>query len=185
MWIFTKALGSRRPVIVAPQAFVEDEIGGYSWWKIGKSDPTNKTKRISESYLNEPVEKLESFIESLPSLYGVDLNKLVAFGFSQGAGMLAALSAKRPELFKGVGLLSGFLPSPARFELENSNINLPKIFMFHGVQDQTINFDRAKSDEGILRKYSSELTFVEDDVGHKVSSKGVKALELWLAQFEL
>ena len=186
MWIFTKALGQSRPTIIAPQAYIEDEIGGYSWWKIGSSDPGNKTRKIEQSYLNDPVNRLHNFILTLPELYGVDLNNLVAFGFSQGAGILAALSVRQPKLFKGIGLLSGFLPSPARYELENNpSLVLPKIFMFHGTADETIKFARAKEDSEVLARFSSQLILEQDNVAHKVSSLGIRSLESWLSQFNL
>jgi len=180
MWIFTKALGDKRCAVIAPQAFMDDSIGGFSWWEIGGNKDKSGDLLISDSYLAEAVSRLEKFIENLKNEHSV--NEVIAFGFSQGAGLISALAVKNPNIFSSIAMLSGFLPSPARFELEQnfSSNSLPPIFMFHGLKDETITFDRAKRDCEVLSKYCSNLTFIEDDVAHKVSSLGVKELKKWV-----
>ncbi len=187
MWIFTKALKDKRCTILAPQAHLEDEIGGYSWWEIGGNKDKSGDVLIDASYLSDSVVKLEKFIENLKQEYQV--SEIIAFGFSQGAGLISTLAVKNPKLFSSIAMLSGFLPTPARYQLEKNNIdseaskkNLPNIFMFHGSKDEIIKFERAKKDAEILSKYSKSFKFIQDDVGHKVSSTGIKELGNWIEQ---
>ncbi len=188
MWIFTKALGDKRCHIIAPQAFMDDPIGGHSWWEIGGNKDKSGDLLISDSYLGQAVSKLEKFIENLKEEHGI--NEVVAFGFSQGAGLISALTVKNPNIFSAIAMLSGFLPTPAKFELEQRysadplRAFLPPIFMFHGRSDETISFARAKSDQEVLSKHCSNLTFIEDDVAHKVSSRGVKGLKKWMEEMD-
>ena len=185
MWIFTKALKDKRCTIIAPQAFEEDEIGGYSWWEIGGNKDKSGDVLINESYLSESVSKLEKFIENIKIEYQVD--EIIAFGFSQGAGLISSLAVKNPKLFSSIAMLSGFLPTPARYQLKTNNLELgkseeklPNIFMFHGSKDEIIKFERAKKDAEVLSKYSKSFKFIQDDVGHKVSSTGIKELGNWM-----
>jgi len=181
MWIFSKAVGKSRPVIIAPQAHEIDEIGGNSWWQIGQvpDHPEYPNCGFDEMYLKKPLEKLGSFIDSLPELYNVDPNKIIAFGFSQGAGLISAMSVARPGVFRGIAMLSGFLPATAAYQLSNKKVNLPNTFIFHGTEDKIITYDRAKADAELLRQAGANVEFVEDSVGHKVSSKGIRSLSEW------
>ena len=120
--------------------------------------------------------------DSIKIEYQVD--EIIAFGFSQGAGLISSLAVKNPKLFTSIAMLSGFLPTPAKYQLENANSerDLPNIFMFHGSKDEIISFERAKKDGEILSKHSKSFKFIQDDVGHKVSSTGIKELGNWIEQ---
>lgn len=189
MWIFSKAVGSTRPlIIVAPQAHLTDPIGGHSWWEIGQtpSNPNYPECTFSEMYLGDPLERLGTFIDSLPSLYNVDNQRIVAFGFSQGAGLISAMSVARPGVFKAMALLAGFVPKTAKYQLSQAaSLQLPSTFVFHGTEDKILPFERAKRDAEFLEQHGAPLRFEQDSVGHKVSSAGIRALGDWYQSLDL
>ncbi len=187
MWIFSRALQDIKPVIVSPEATVADSKGGFSWWDVDKYPP-GAPLSIEEKIqvLTPAMKQMKNFVDKLPEVYNVDPNRIYAAGFSQGGGLLSALSLKHPELFKGVAILSSFIPKTIQDdpELINPNIGnelakLPKYFIFHGIEDEVIPHSRAKQTEEFLKVLNTDVEFHEDAVGHKVSSSGIKALKAW------
>ncbi len=186
MWLFSKALEEVRPLVVSPQAPDPDPLGGYSWWKLfhpeGQESPA--PRRTTAEDLQAPLASLTAFIESLPALYGCDLSRLYGFGFSQGAALLASLSIQRPELFRGVGMLSGFLPGVMHQQLQAQprSTSLPSYFIAHGSKDEIIPCERSLQARDDLQAAGARVRFHSDAVGHKVGSSGIKALRSWVEE---
>ena len=182
MWLFTKTLEGVKPLVVSPQAPLDDPHGGYKWWEINQvpnalSDSPSSTKL---SDLESPLEKLSGFINALPSCYPVDTSRLYAIGFSQGSAMLATLSLRKPQLFNSIALLSGFLPGVVHKEVAGTKINsLPKYFIAHGTEDGIIPFTRAEQMRDSLVSCGADVEFHAADVSHKTGSEQLKALRVW------
>lgn len=189
MWVFSRALEKLpiTPIVVSPQAPNPDPIGGFSWWDVNQSGPANNDPQYKLSILAPAVTTLEHFIQKLPEVYEVDPTRIIAFGFSMGAGLLGVLSLQYPTLLQGVALLSGFIPrvvhdQPNRVnpELDSEKTKLPPYFIFHGTKDEVLPFSRAIETKERLESLGARVTFSSDEVGHKVSSKGINALSSWL-----
>lgn len=192
MWPFTKALVDfkLRPVVIAPQAFIADPIGGYSWWEVSSSalDPATGFRKTQRSDLLSGLEKLENFILRAVEIYDIDPRQVYAFGFSQGAALVATLSLCRPQLFQGVALLAGFIPSvvfsPPALVYEGvlgKSEKLPKYFFAHGSKDEVIPLSLAQTAKERLEELGAEVEFSIDEVGHKVGSGGMKGLSKWMS----
>ena len=183
MWIFSKALEGIKPIIVAPQAPIEDPIGGFSWWNV--THPANAEsplpKNTKEEELNAPLILLQDFLNACCDLYGGDRTRLYAAGFSQGAACVGSMSVRNPGLFKGVALLSGFLPRIVQTGLSTNPVNLSacRYFIAHGINDEVIPFGRAQETSELLTRCGSTVEFHSEDVGHKTGSAGIKALRVW------
>jgi len=95
---------------------------------------------------------------------------------------LSHMSVLDPDLFSSVALLCGFVP---RHILTNESLvdgkSLPDYFIFHGAKDQIVPIEKAELARDYLAR-ASKLSFSTDDVGHKVSSSGMKELAAWLEQ---
>ena len=185
MWIFSRALQEIKPVVLSPEAPLADPLGGYSWWMVGDAprEKRSSSYAVSEDDLQLGTQKLTAFIASLPELYGVDLSRLYAFGFSQGAAIVSTLALREPELFKGVAMLAGFIP---RIVLQGGwdlgPHELPPFFIAHGTKDLVIPFTRAEEARDTLGRLGAKVSFHSDDVGHKIGSAGIKALQRWCAE---
>jgi predicted esterase len=50
-------------------------------------------------------------------------------------------------------------------------------FVAHGTKDQTVPIERARAALTLLEQAGAQVTFCEDDVGHKVSVACLRALK--------
>lgn len=186
MWVFEKAFASLDPLYVAPQAFVEDPLGGFSWFPHREKGVQVSIEERTQDIKNM-LSKIEYFLEVLPEIFDFDSNKMFAAGFSQGAAVVSSVCLTNPKRFHGAAMLSGFVPrifdehkelvSPRLIKREAS---LSPFFLFHGASDEILPIERAEEAKTLLEKYGARVTLSTDDVGHKVSSKGIKALGAWV-----
>lgn len=168
MWTFRRCL-PEVVHIVAPQAPNFDELGGYSWWDVSSG---RKTSDAAE----ESVARLQQFMQIVPSRHNIRPHKTLALGFSQGAGLLSVLLQKAPQQFAGVGLLAGFV-----IPLEGpTKQSLPPVFMAHGSADDILPISKAREGAAHLEGLGFSVSFVEDQVGHKVGTTGMRALKEWV-----
>ncbi len=183
MWTFSKVFEKFKPITIAPQAPVSDPIGGYSWWPI--EDLPGAPQGLEK--LKTPISGLEEFIEKVSTLYPIDKERMYAIGFSQGAGIVSALSLKNAALFRGVALLAGFLPRvvpESEGYIDNriakGTVKLPKYFIAHGTLDEQVPLSKAEFAKSTLESYGAEVHFHTEAVTHKVGAGGMKALEAWM-----
>jgi len=54
------------------------------------------------------------------------------------------------------------------------------IFVAHGTLDQMVPIDRARASIGLLEQAGAQVTYCEDEVGHKLSANCLRALEAYL-----
>ena len=180
MWTFSKALQGTGAAVITPQAFIEDPIGGFSWWDVsgGRKAPLEELVFARD--------KLESFIELVSKQFEFDNSRIFAAGFSQGAGILSLLSLHRPSIFQGLALLAGFVPRVCieeNFQVDLSlierKVSPPDFFIAHGSEDKIIPLERAMAAKTYLESLNAEVEFHQEPVGHKVGSLSVKALGKW------
>jgi phospholipase/carboxylesterase len=205
-WIFGRAVPLEW-LIITPRAPFKSPESGYSWnnFPDGRTDPNT---------FDQSVAVITKFINLLPTVYPVDPEHVILLGFSQGAGMAFAYAAhaltpipvttiekenstvplpsekdsvgttidpvKATIQPKGIAALSGYIPGPVKLPPLN---HLP-VFQFHGIKDETISIDLARKNRDQLRAANAELTYYEDEIGHKVSAGGMRALALWLSMQE-
>jgi phospholipase/carboxylesterase len=167
-WVFARTAGPEW-LIASPRAPFAAK-SGYSWNSGGDYDKP-------ESY-RDGLKALSQFIENLPNVYPVNRSRFVMLGFSQGAAMSYVYTANASEQrVKGVAALAGFLPPFAVDGLKG----LP-VLILHGTRDERIPVEDARRDRDALIAAGAQVTYVEDDVGHKIGSNGMQALRKWLAE---
>lgn len=183
MWVFSKALVNIKPVVVSPQAGIVDEIGGFSWWSVAADKNLSEEEKIKE--ILDVAGRLKKFILECHRVYGTNPEETYVAGFSQGGAVAACLGLIKPNFFKGVALLSSFIPVTLTNNLESiapeakGKENLTKYFLFHGTKDPIIGFERAEKTAEFLKCIGVEYEMCSDEVAHKVSSSGINALKVW------
>jgi len=171
MWLFQRALIEHCHVI-APEAPLDDPMGGYSWWNV--TDSNNAEAEQSAS-----LTKIAQFLSDSPKFYSLQPKRTIALGFSQGAAILSMGQDRAFFSLDGLGILSGFtiLNQPPS-ELWKG---LP-VFVGHGTDDQVVAFSEAASGVERLRERGAIVRFEHDTVGHKVGSSALRALREWISE---
>jgi phospholipase/carboxylesterase len=169
MWVFTPRLPDQA-LLIAPRGIYKAKNSGYSW-----HPEINKTFPWMIDF-NPAVDILLTTITNGNFPEG-DFSKLHLLGFSQGTALAYSIIAMHPERVTSVGGLSGFLPDGSSQWLGKGRLNAKPIFVAHGTEDNLVPVDRARMSVDILEKAGADVTYCEDDVGHKLSAKCFHGLE--------
>ncbi|HMK92912.1 MAG TPA: phospholipase [Thermoleophilia bacterium] len=136
---------------------------GYHWYvsrEVGYPDPAT----FLDTY-----GRVGAWLDELPALTGVDYDRTVLGGFSQGAVMsyALALGRGRPSPAALVAL-SGFIPEAPGFELDPDGHRELPVWIGHGTLDPVmpIGFGRAAS--GTLRSAGLDVDYRESVMGHTI-----------------
>jgi phospholipase/carboxylesterase len=171
MWLFWPAL-PRGWLAVAPRACLVDPGGGYSW------RPHERGDWPGLGAFDESVAALRRLIGALPELYAADADEVYLLGFSQGAALSFAIAIQHPGLVRGVAAIVGFVPTdctPAQL----STLERVPVFMTVGRRDPLIPAVRSRTCADALRAAHVDLDYHEYDVGHKLTSSGMRDLRAW------
>ena len=193
MWFFGKAFSAGAPIIVSPQAPDADPEGGFSWWETPAREAGPDVRSREEKFrdASRVAEILERFVLAAIELYGGDRDSLVAAGFSQGSGVSSTLSLLKPTLFRGVAILSGFIPkavmdSPELLPDSRQGVTgqgLTHYLVVHGTKDEIIPVSRADNTVQWLSDRGLKVQKHYDEVTHKVGTQGLRVLTQWYQDF--
>jgi len=180
MWLFTRDL-PKDYWMIAPRAPHNAEPFGYSW----RTVHPGTFGRPSFEQLLPAAKALIRLVDEYQALAGIESSperrrRIDVMGFSQGAAMSSVLAFLYPERIRKVGILAGFVPSGVDEYLPGRPLDGKKIFVAHGTKDEMVPVDRARASMEILERAGAEITYCEDEVGHKVSLKCVRALRSYL-----
>jgi phospholipase/carboxylesterase len=110
----------------------------------------------------------------------VEASEFDVIGFSQGAAISSVLAFLYPQRIRKIGILSGFVPEGVDEYIASRPLAGKTVFVAHGTQDDTVPVDRARTSMEILENAGAEITYCEDEVGHKVSLNCMRALRAYL-----
>jgi phospholipase/carboxylesterase len=175
MWIFTRALSSAYWMI-APRAPHNADPSGFSW---RPNDPSTFGKPSFEK-LKPAADALIQLVDEYSASVGVDSAQFDIMGFSQGAAMTSMVGVLYPQRVRKMGILAGFVPAGMEALLAQKPLAGKNIFVAHGTQDQMISIDRARESMLALEQAGAQITYCEDEVGHKLSANCLRALESYL-----
>lgn len=175
MWVFTRRFPPRF-ALLAPRGLWPTPHGGYSWREAQDGWP-------SLSDFRPAAEALLALLASPPaSLPLLDTRRLHLLGFSQGAAFAAALTVLYPQRVASLSMLAGFLPRETESHLNGLTLPGLPVFLAHGSRDPLVPIARARQAYQLFRTLGAQVTFCEDEVGHKVSAHCLRALERFVAQ---
>jgi phospholipase/carboxylesterase len=177
MWVFARDLPTQY-WIVAPRAPYVTEPGGYSW----RPPQPSTNDRPSLEQLRPAAEALIQLIDAYPLSAGIDARVFDVIGFSQGAAMSNLLAFLYPHRIRKTGILAGFAPSGLEELVARRPLEGKPFFVAHGTNDETVPVDRARASIEILEGAGAQVTYCEDEVGHKVSLNCLRALRSFLAE---
>lgn len=174
MWSFERSLPADAAVVSFEATLPDKEIGGRSWWELGATEPARSEEVLSA------VRRVSYALSAFLQLQTLGPSSIVFLGFSQGAALISAGLASGVLRAEGFGLLCGFIP---RFLTSAPAIDgAPQVFVAHGTLDQTVSVDRARQGVNFLRDQGLAVTYVEEEVEHKLGIQCTRALKTWLEE---
>jgi len=177
MWVFMNRL-PKNALLVAPRGLFTAEDGGYSW-------QVTQSGRWAEVRDFQPaVEKLLATINEQIFPEG-DFSRLHIMGFSQGAAFAYTLALLYPERVTSLAGLSGFLPEGASTWISPRRLAGLPIFITHGSEDDRVPVEMARHSAEMLEKAGGNVTYCEDNVGHKLSVNCFQALEAFYRRIKI
>jgi phospholipase/carboxylesterase len=130
--------------------------------------------------LKPAAEALIRLIDEYSASVKLDALQFDIAGFSQGAVMVNLMGLLYPHRVRKMGVLAGFIPSGIDELVSHKPLAGKNIFVAHGTRDQMIPIDRARASIKVLEEAGAQVTYCEDEVGHKLSANCLRALENYL-----
>ena len=171
MWVFARDLPSHY-WMVAPRAPHFTEPGGFSW----RPPQPGTFGRPSLDQLRPSAEALITLVDAYSAPAGLDASAFDVMGFSQGAAMSNLLAFLYPDRIRKLGILAGFVPSGLEELVAQRPLAGKPFFITHGTKDEMVTIDRARASIALLEQAGAQVTYCEDEVGHKVSVTCLRAL---------
>lgn len=138
-------------------------------------------RRLAEGVFDEEdvvlrANELAGFIGDAATRYQIDLNQLIAVGYSNGANIAAAMMLLGIAGFRGAILLRAMVPL--------SKIDVPKlngsVLISSGQFDPIAQLPIAERLAGLFEEAGMEVTFRVQQAGHELTACDVAAAESWL-----
>jgi phospholipase/carboxylesterase len=185
MWVFVRNFPDDY-WIIAPRGpySAENHDGGYSWWpKQAGFDGTieDSYESIALEVLRPVTNDLISLIDAYTAKNNIQASQFDLIGFSQGGILANTLSILYPERTCRTGILASFIPANAETILQEGALKDKPFFVSHGRLDEKVRVEHARRSIEMLDRAGAQVTYCEDEVGHKVSAHCLRALEKFFA----
>ncbi len=177
MWVFGRNMPSRY-WLVAPRAPHTVESGGYSWRPPFEASEFGKPNL---EQLRVGAEGLIRLVDEYAASARIEAETFDLMGFSQGGAMSNVLAFLYPQRVRKTAILAGFVPSGLEELVAGRPLEGKPFFVAHGTKDEMVRIDRARESIALLEQAGANVTYCEDNVGHKVSVNCLRALGAFFA----
>lgn len=177
MWVFARRFSAENYWIISPRAPHPADPQGFSW----RPHLVKTFGRPSLEMLLPSAEALIRLVDEYSASVKIEVDQFDVIGFSQGGAMVNVLGMVFSNRIRKMGVLAGFVPSGLDAYIEKRALDGKKIFVAHGTQDELVTIDRARASMELLERAGAAITYCEAEVGHKLSSDCLRALEEYLA----
>ena len=169
MWVFADRF-PKEYLIISPRGLFDTPLGGYAWQPVRSNRwPGIDDFDIAISSLSQLL-SAENFPEGI-------FSSMALAGFSQGAALAYAYALLHPQGVNRILGLAGFLPTGVEELVEGQPLTGKSVFVAHGSKDVLVPVWRARQAVELLTRAGAQVTYCEDDVGHKLSVGCFKGLE--------
>jgi phospholipase/carboxylesterase len=176
MWVFGRDMPEQY-WIVAPRALYAGHPDGYSW----RPPQYENLNQLSLDQLRVSAEALIHLVDDYSASAELDAGNFDVMGFSQGGAMSSVLAFLYPQRIRKAGILAGFVPSGLESLVLRRPLEGKPFFVAHGTKDETVPIDLAHASVAILEQAGAQVTYCEDEVGHKVSIPCLRGLKKFFA----
>jgi phospholipase/carboxylesterase len=164
-------------LLIAPRAPYPVEAGGYSWREY---DPAVPRFLPSLDDFHRSLDALDALLTSA-NFPVADFSRLHLMGFSQGAALSFAYALLHPQRVSSVVAMAGFVPPGAEGLIASRPLRGKPVLIAHGRRDETIPVTLAHQAREWMQAAGAEVSYCEDDVGHKMGVKCLPVLEDFFA----
>ncbi|GAA5125878.1 alpha/beta hydrolase [Luteolibacter yonseiensis] len=139
-------------------------------------------RRLAEGVFDEVdllrrTQELGDFVIAAAKEYGFSPETITAVGYSNGANIAASLLLLRPGILKNAVLLRAMVPlTPTKAP----DLTGTRVFLASGLSDPILPIDNARTLGKMLRDAGSELTHLEINTGHQLTSGELDTARTWL-----
>jgi phospholipase/carboxylesterase len=148
--------------LVALRGIYPSPTKGFSWFiEQGKTFP----------WVDDFTPAIEALFELLvPDHFpGADLERVDLLGFSQGAALAYAIAFLHSRWVGKLAGIAGFLPHGCEALARNRPLSGKRVFVAHGSLDELVPIEKGRECVVTLKEAGGEVTYCEDEVGHKLS----------------
>ena len=165
-------------LIIAPRGQFTLSAGRFAWFNVDFSTGKPIYNAEQEASSRELIKK---FIAQVKQKYNV--SEIFLGGFSQGAIMSYTIGLTCPKEVKGIIALSGRLLLEIRPLLtKNEDLHQLKIFIAHGIQDNTLSIEYARDAKSFIENLCVQLSYHEYNIGHQINNEVLQDLNSWLVK---
>ncbi len=162
--------------IICPRGQFTLGAGRYAWYNVDFSTGKPVYNKEQEASSREVI---RTFISRVKQKYNLD--EVYLGGFSQGAIMSYSIGLIHPNEAQGIIALSGRILNEIRQLIQKNNyLQKLKVFVAHGVQDNTLPIHYAREAKDYLESLGIQLTYHEYHIEHQISNDVLQDLNDWL-----
>jgi len=164
--------------VISARAPIRLGGNGFAWYQVdfssGKPVFNFQQEENSRAILIK-------FMTQITEKYSVDSNEIYLCGFSQGAIMSYSIGLTRPDLVKGIAVMSGRLLEEIKpLIASKERLEHLKVFISHGTNDNTLPIQYAKDANAFLKTLNINPSFKEYEAGHEINNLMLADLIQWL-----
>lgn len=151
-----------------------------AWYDVTYGDLEGKSKRPDETGVRASEKEIVKLIARERGR-GIDSEKIVLAGFSQGGALALQTGLRYPEKLAGIMALSTYLPLAETLAREASEANKrTPIFMAHGTQDPVVSYEWGSASRRMLDDLGYPVEWREYPMQHSVCLEEVDDVAAWL-----
>ena len=164
-------------LVISARAPITLSAGSYAWYQV---DFATGKPVINKEQAEESRKAIIKFISQLKDLESFDANQVYLCGFSQGAIMSYSVGLTKPDIVKGIAILSGRLLDEVKpVAVTNAQLKHLNVFIAHGTNDEVLNIKYAKDANAYLLSKGIKATYKEYEEGHNINNKELNDLINW------
>lgn len=122
--------------------------------------------------------ELADFVQNASRTYALDLNRIVAIGYSNGANIAASTLLLRPEILSNAILFRPMIPL-----VPNTlpNLSSRRVLISAGLHDPIVANYQTKDLFDLLEKVGAEVSIQWQNSGHELTQRDIVAARKWLS----
>ena len=151
-----------------------------AWYDVTYGDLEGKSKRPDETGVRASEQEIVKLIAK-EQARGIDSEKIVLAGFSQGGALALQTGLRYPEKLAGIMALSTYLPLAETLAREAAEANKrTPIFMAHGTHDPVVSYAWGSASRRMLDDLGYPVEWREYPMQHSVCLEEVDDVAVWL-----